>query len=90
MTSYPKITHVAIRFQGAVYSLPSPNRHHHVISHIVATTGVSHVDDDEQGFLDETGRFLNRNQALHAALLNNQICNPDRVRSGMLFSEDVW
>ncbi len=25
------ITHVAIRFQGKVYSLPAPNRHHDVI-----------------------------------------------------------
>lgn len=27
----PYITHVAIKYNGKVYSLPKPNRHHHVI-----------------------------------------------------------
>jgi hypothetical protein len=88
--SRTKITHVAIRFQGVVYSLPEPNRHHDVIREIVQKTGVSHVDNDEQGFLDEDGRFLNRSQALLRALLTNQIKDPNKIRAKMLFSEDLW
>lgn len=70
----PKITHVAIRFRGQVYALPAPNRHHHVIRHIVETTGVDSVDThgDDQGFLDESGRYLNRKQALVSAIHNDR------------------
>lgn len=86
------ITHVAIRFEGVTYSLPAPNRHHNVIRHIVDTTGATHVDshDEDQGFLDASGRYLNRRQALVSALLNEQVKDPSKVRCEMLFSEDVW
>ena len=88
----PKITHVAIRFNGEIYSLPAPNRHHHLIRHIVETTGVDSVDsrEDDQGFLDESGRYLNRRQALYSARVNNQIKDESKVRAKMLTSEDVW
>ncbi len=89
------ITHVAIRFEGIVYSLPAPNRHHDVIRKIVEETGVKFVyrnpdTDDDQGFLDDTGRFLNRKQALIHALMNDQVKHPSKVRLNMLFSEDLW
>ena len=87
-----KITHVAIRFNGEVYSLPKPNRHHHVIWHIVKTTGCSSVDvrEDDQGFLDESGRYLTRKQALTSAKANNQVKDLENIRMNRLFSEDVW
>lgn len=86
------ITHVAIRFGGAIYSLASPNRHHHVIWKIIAETGVSSVDvhADDQGFLDASGRYLDRKQALSVALSNGQVRAEGAVRCEMLFSEDVW
>jgi hypothetical protein len=86
------ITHVAIRFGGKTWSLPKPNRHHHVIRKICEETNASHVDahDDDQGFLDESGRYLNRRQALVSALVNNQVKDPTQIRLEMLFSEDVW
>ncbi len=92
MVTRPKITHVAIRFQGKVWSLPAPNRHHDVIRHIVEQTGVETVDvhDDDQGFLDESGQYLRRAAALISAKLNKQLKNPSQVRCNMLFSEDVW
>jgi len=40
----PPITHVAIRHQGKIWSLPKPNRHHHIISLIVRETKCSYVD----------------------------------------------
>ncbi len=89
------ITHVAIRFEGVVYSLPAPNRHHDVIRKIVEETGVKFVyknpdTDDAQGFLDDTGRFLNRKQALIHAIVNDQVKDLNKVRLDMLFSEDLW
>ncbi len=90
MSERTRITHVAIRFQGKVYSLPPPNRHHDVIWDIVAQTGVPCVDNDEQGFLDESGRFLNRKQALVSARLFGQIKDETKIYCGQLFSENLW
>ena len=45
------------------------------------------VTNDEQGFLDEGGRFLTRKQALVSAELFGQLlCEP----RGVLTSEDLW
>lgn len=85
-----KITHVAIRFDGVVYSLPQPHRHHHVIRMIVEMTNVATVDNDEQGFLDESGHFLDRVEALASARLFGQIKDETDIRAGQLFSEDLW
>ena len=92
MTIPPKITHVAIRFDSQIYSLPAPNRHHHVIRHICETTGVKCVDayGENQGFLDETGRYLTRAEALVVAMKTGQ-CRADRPICGdVLFSENLW
>lgn len=91
MTDRPPITHVAIRFQGKVWSLPAPNRHHDVIRLIVEETGVEYVNahGDDQGFLDESGRYLRRQAALLSAEANGQVkqkTNPPNK----LFSEDIW
>lgn len=87
------ITHVAIRFQGKVWSLPAPNRHHDVIRHIIQETGVATVDarDDDQGFLDSEGTYLRRAPALLNAELNDQLL-PRALgpKLGKLYSEDVW
>jgi len=87
-----RLTHVAIRFGGKVYSLRAPHRHHHVIAFIRQETGVDHVDvpEDDQGFLDESGRYLNRHQALVSAHMFGQIKEGTVIRAGRLFSEDVW
>jgi hypothetical protein len=92
MSERTPITHVAIRFQGRVFSLPSPNRHHDIIRLIVEETGVKSVDTDEddEGFLDASGRYLNRKQALVSAKLHGQIKDESKVRARMLTSEDVW
>jgi hypothetical protein len=88
-----RITHVAIRFQGTTYALPAPNRHHDVIRYIVETAGVETVDvhDDDQGFLDESGHYLTRRQALRIAQQEKQLL--ERAigpKLGWLYSEDVW
>lgn len=86
------ITHVAIRFMDRIFSLPKPNRHHDVIRMIAEQTGVKTVDagEEDQGFLDSSGRYLNRKQALLNALIHKQVLDENNVRCKMLFSEDLW
>lgn len=88
----PPITHVAIRFRGKVYSLPKPNRHHHVIAKIIEETDADTVNTmgEDQGFLDAEGRYLTRREALAVALANNQVKDVAQIRAGRLFSEDLW
>lgn len=90
----PKITHVAIRFQNQVWSLPSPYRHHDIIRTIVwLNPDVQQVDThgEDQGFLDESGRYLTRKQALISAQLNDQVKDDCLgAKLGELYSEDVW
>lgn len=89
----PPITHVAIRFEGTTYSLLAPNRHHDVIMKIVKDLGISYYIEtrgEDQGFLDATGRYLTRKQALLSALCNNQVKDESKIRLDMLFSEDLW
>jgi hypothetical protein len=86
------ITHVAIRFQGQIYSLPAPNRHHDVIRLIAQATGVDHVDarDDDQGFLDNEGRYLRRKPALRVAKECGQLRTDRGVIGNKLYSENLW
>jgi hypothetical protein len=92
----PRITHVAVRFQDKIYSLPEPNRHHDVLRLIYETlspgTKMIGVNGDNQGFLDESGRYLTRGQALVSAQLNDQILPGDRgkIIGDRLYSENLW
>ena len=88
----PPLTHVAIRFRDEVYALPAPARHHHVVRLIVEKLGVDSVDvgEDDEGFLDESGRYLTRRQALVSAEWNDQLRPGTVVRAGQLSSENVW
>lgn len=56
---------------------------HDVFDHLDAS-------GEDQGFLDESGQYLTRKQALASALMNGQVKDPSAVRCGMLFSEDLW
>jgi hypothetical protein len=86
------ITHVAIRFNGVVYSLPKPNRHHNVIWLIVEQTGVETVDahGEDQGFLDSEGEYLTRKEALDNARFNDQLRDDRPIWNEELFSENLW
>jgi hypothetical protein len=89
---YADITDVAIKYDGVIYSLPRPNRHHHVIRLIASINGVGIKGPDVQGFLDENGEFLNRQGAFIRAQRTGQIIRPKvgGYRGGDLFSEDLW
>lgn len=88
----PKITHVAIEYAGRIWSLPAPNRHHHIIRMIAKETGDGIHGPDVQGFLDETGRFIGRIEAYAIASDNGQLKlrGPAAYQGRELFSEDLW
>lgn len=82
------ITHVAIKYNGTLYSLPKPNRHHHIIHQIHLATGDTDIFGD-QGFLDDQGNFLDRAAALVHAKVCNQL-NDRHLWDDWLYSENVW
>lgn len=96
------ITHVAIKFDGRIWSLPKPYRHNHIMHMIVNLSKVfgdwtgdkfENViirDLHDDGFLDDEGNFLNRKQALiYAKDLFPQL-NEKEVHGDELFSENLW
>lgn len=86
LESPQQITHVALKDNNKVYSLPAPNRHHDVIAMIGGTHG-----QEVQGFLDTNGTFLNRKQAFVVAQMTGQLNRPTTGYQGPeLFSEDLW
>lgn len=100
----PKLTHVAIRQSGVVYSLPAPHRHHHILWILAKRRGNEGVPDvadehlltetpdagmDSQGFLDADGQYLNRKDGEVRAAATGQIKN-GRIIGGVLTSEDLW
>ena len=84
------IVGVAIERDGVVYSLPAPNRHHHVIR-LMVNEGVPLpvTKDAIQGFITNTGEFLDRKEAYKVVIENGQ--NVVELHHDYdLFSEDVW
>jgi hypothetical protein len=86
------ITHVAIKHDGQVWSLPKPCRHHHVLE-LMFNKGVGSAGPDIQGFLNGDGQFLNRHDAMKAAVSSGQLNRrpgANNYQGEMLFSEDLW
>ena len=81
------ITHVAIIRDGIIYSLPKPNRHHNIF----AIMPPLDEDGDIEGFIDNNGKFLNRDEAYMVAINFGQINRrPGGYNGPKLFSEDLW
>jgi hypothetical protein len=81
----PPITGVAIRHRETkvIFSMPRPARHHTLIRELTAL-GELDFAKGEQGFVTETGEFLDREQAfVHAARFG-------QLKRKILFSEDLW
>lgn len=77
-----------------ILSTPPPGRHHTLIA-IASSIGWGHVDQDVQGFLTSTGRFVDRHEGLRIAQACGQITERGRARldgggNPMLFSDDLW
>ena len=88
ISTKPRVVAAAIIGEdGHPYSLPEPMRHHHVIRHM-ASLGHRTPIMGEQGFVLNTGRFVDRTEAAAIAIAAGQI-------SGLkwppyLYSEDLW
>lgn len=79
---------VAIRHEADVFCLAQPNRHHDVIRHMVDDRNISPPISGEQGFFNEEGDFITREEARDIAIKNGQCKTPRHSR--LLFSEDLW
>ena len=80
---------VAIKHGDLVVGLPKPNRHHHVIKHLVKVLGINKpVGHKGQSFYLADGTYINRQEARKLAIKSGQCSNPEH--STELFSEDLW
>lgn len=89
------IVAAAIRLGELISIVPRPGRHHNVIS-ALAKAGVpipigGHGLEDEQGFIDHEGNFLNRREALdHVLAIRQPTRSLVQNEKLGLFSEDLW
>lgn len=83
------IVAAAVKFEGKVYALPAPARHHDVLWHINEGREKKCMFGD-QGFIDHELGFLARPQALYRAKDEGQLPRDFKDRAGELFSEDLW
>lgn len=89
-TAKERIERAAIRHDGRIFSVPAPGRHHHVIKLIIDTTAAKRVPaDSTQGFVTNTGRFLDREEACVVAIRADQLIRKTYPEN-LLFSEDLW
>lgn len=79
---------VVVVHKGVTICLPKPNRHHHCIAYAVNVLGLRPPISSDSGFYLESGKFLNRRDALVYAKEQGQIINPDAHTQ--LYSEDIW
>jgi len=90
------ITQAAIIVEGQLATLPQPARHHNLVHFLGALVKVVKGFKNErdgfdmntsvQGFITNTNRFVEREEAARIAFTADQIAYPKK----MLFSEDLW
>jgi len=87
-----RIISVALEGYGLIYSLPAPQRHHHIIHALYKLTGKSIGGDYQQGFITNIGRFVNRTEGYEIAKDAEQLLDLPHVphTPGTLYSEDLW
>lgn len=85
------IVAAAVMQGDVICAVPRPGRHHDVIKGL-ANHGTPIPIRGAQGFLTNTGRFVNRWEAMDIAKAAGQArqVDPKRPLSGELYSEDVW
>lgn len=81
--------------EGKIHYMSSPARHHHIIwwmrGRYDELTGMPHhkdFEDDEQGFITNELKFVNRIEAMQIAKAAGQVSNT--ITEARLFSEDLW
>ncbi len=90
MSAPERIIAAAINF-GAIISLPPPNRHPHIIQTMDLEMGIEGVNatPQTQGFITDTGRFVNRVEAYYIAYRAEQLLHGPK-QTPQLYSEDLW
>lgn len=76
------ITLAACRYDGVVYS---GKRHAYIMWEIRLKFPNARVEHDDQGFLNEAGEFISREEAAELAYRSGQT----KTRQRLLFSEDI-
>ena len=73
-----------------VFSLPIPSRHSDIL-HAMYGLGLSTTHSDNlQGFLLDSGQFVDRVEARAIALAAGQAVDQSSIHATELFSEDLW
>ena len=86
-----KIVAVAFNWNGLIISMPSPARNHHVIANMFQSKLPKEISFiKNQGFITNTGRFVNRKEAFHIAKEANQMIADNLGSAECLISEDLW
>ena len=77
-------------YVGAIISLPRPARHGDIMSSMDTLMGIDGAlaYPDRQGFITDTGRFVNRVEAFGIAWRAGQIISGSKGPG--LFSDDLW
>lgn len=78
----------AVIFDEEVWHLPSPARHHHVLWAIDQVHPGRAIEAHVQGFMTNTGRFVEREEAARIASMAGQVGKLSAPPH--LFSEDLW
>ena len=93
LTPVEVITQAAIQTEdGKVYTAPRPARHSDLFkthARIVEGILISPLAAGEQGFVTNSGRFVDREEALTIAAAAKQIIKKHGTLS-RLFTEDLW
>lgn len=84
-----RIVAAAIEFDGMIYAIPPPARHHTILWKMMELKlPGSFTELRYQGFLTSAGRFVDRYEGCKIAQAAGQIREP--IAKDMLTSEDVW
>lgn len=84
------IERAAIFYNGTIYSVPRPGRHHTVIQMMARDNFPNEAMSlKNQGFVTSTGRFVDRYEGAKIARAAGQIIR-EPTPPDMLTSEDVW
>lgn len=91
MPEQEQIDRAAIRHvDGTVYSVPRPGRHHHIIAQMGARYIERRAEGHTQGFLTNTGRFVDSKEAFLIATAMGQIIQKPLGDPEKLYSDDMW
>lgn len=84
------ITSVGIMLDGQLWALPAPARHHHALLAIESVHPDKAIEayPETQGFVTNTGRWVDRTEGAAIAIAAGQI---EALKwPPYLYSEDLW